>query len=56
MKMEQTQCSETSDFKYHTPENNTKDYTRQVFKKLSNTWLPGRNGCKIYVLNILDKP
>jgi hypothetical protein len=28
MKMEQTQCSETSVIKYHTPENNTKDYTQ----------------------------
>jgi hypothetical protein len=28
MKMEQTQCSETSDIKHLTPENNPKDYTR----------------------------
>jgi hypothetical protein len=28
--MEQTQCSETSAIKHHTPENNPKDYTRQV--------------------------
>jgi hypothetical protein len=26
--MEQTQCSETSDIKHHTPENNPKGYTR----------------------------
>jgi hypothetical protein len=30
MKMEQTQCSETSAIKHHTPENNPKDYTRQI--------------------------
>jgi hypothetical protein len=29
MKMEQTQCSETSAIKHHTPENNPKGYTRQ---------------------------
>jgi hypothetical protein len=28
MKMEQTQCSETSDIKHHTPGNNPKDYTQ----------------------------
>jgi hypothetical protein len=28
MKMEQTQCSETSSIKHHTPENNPKDYTQ----------------------------
>jgi hypothetical protein len=28
MKMEQTQCSETSAIKHHTPENNQKDYTQ----------------------------
>jgi hypothetical protein len=28
MKMEQTQCSETSAIKHHTPENNPKDYTQ----------------------------
>jgi hypothetical protein len=28
MKMEQTQFSETSAIKHHTPENNPKDYTR----------------------------
>jgi hypothetical protein len=35
MKMEQTQCSETSTIKKHTPENNPKDYTRYL-KKLRN--------------------
>jgi hypothetical protein len=29
MKMEQTQCSETSVIKHRTPENNPKDLTRQ---------------------------
>jgi hypothetical protein len=28
MKMEQTQCSETSAINHHTPENNPKGYTR----------------------------
>jgi hypothetical protein len=36
MKMEQTQCSETSTIKHHTPENNPKDYT-QYLKKLRNS-------------------
>jgi hypothetical protein len=30
MKMEQTQCSETSVIKHHTPENNPKGYTRHT--------------------------
>jgi hypothetical protein len=30
MKMEQTQCSETSAIKHHTPGNNPKDYTQQM--------------------------
>jgi hypothetical protein len=30
MKMEQTQCSETSAIKYHAPENNQKCYTRHT--------------------------
>jgi hypothetical protein len=30
MKMEQTQCSETSAIKHHTPENNPKGYTRHT--------------------------
>jgi hypothetical protein len=30
MKMEQTQCSETSAIKHHTPENNPKGYTRYI--------------------------
>jgi hypothetical protein len=30
MKMEQTQCSETSAIKHHTPENNPKGYIRQT--------------------------
>jgi hypothetical protein len=30
MKMEQTQCSETSDIKHHTPGNNAKDYTLHI--------------------------
>jgi hypothetical protein len=30
MKMEQTQCSETSAIKHHTPENNPKCYTRHT--------------------------
>jgi hypothetical protein len=30
MKMEQTQCSETSAIKHHTPENNPKDYTQHI--------------------------
>jgi hypothetical protein len=30
MKMEQTQSSETSDIKYHAPENNPKGYTRHT--------------------------
>jgi hypothetical protein len=30
MKVEQTQCSETSVIKHHTPENNTKGYTRHT--------------------------
>jgi hypothetical protein len=30
MKMEQTQCSETSVIKHHTPGNNPKDYTQYL--------------------------
>jgi hypothetical protein len=30
MKLEQTQCSETSAIKHHTPENNPKGYTRHT--------------------------
>jgi hypothetical protein len=30
MKMEQTQCSETSAIKHHTPENNPKGYTQHT--------------------------
>jgi hypothetical protein len=30
MKMEQTQCSETSAIKHHTPGNNPKDYTQHL--------------------------
>jgi hypothetical protein len=32
MKMEQTQCSETSVIKHHTPGNNPKDYTQLYVK------------------------
>jgi hypothetical protein len=31
MKMEQTQCSETSVIKHHTPGNNPKDYTQPFY-------------------------
>jgi hypothetical protein len=34
MKMEKTQCSETSAIKHHTPGNNPKDYTQQVTRVL----------------------
>jgi hypothetical protein len=30
MKLEQTQCSETSAIKHHTPGNNPKDYTQHL--------------------------
>jgi hypothetical protein len=33
MKMEQTQCSETSAIKHHTPENNPKVYTLHEYQK-----------------------
>jgi hypothetical protein len=36
--MEQTQCSEISAIKHHTPENNPKDYTHQ-FELLAETAL-----------------
>jgi hypothetical protein len=32
MKIEQTQCSETSAIKHHTPGNNPKYYTQYIFK------------------------
>jgi hypothetical protein len=35
--MEQTQCSETSAIKHHTPEDNQKGYTRQVSPFLQAT-------------------
>jgi hypothetical protein len=37
MKMEQTQCSETSVIKHHTPGNNPNDYTLQRVKYFANS-------------------
>jgi hypothetical protein len=43
MKMEQTQCSETSAIKHHTPGNNPKDYTQQIFRVLYSASIPPQN-------------
>jgi hypothetical protein len=38
MKMEQTQCSETSAIKHHTPGNNPKDCTQQKSRRILHVW------------------
>jgi hypothetical protein len=48
MKMEQTQCSETSAIKHHTPENNRKGYTR-LCNFCSYSFLSSAVNCKYYL-------
>jgi hypothetical protein len=54
MKMEQTQCSETSAIKHHTPENNPKDYTRHTAhgESLKSRTLIGYGGGKCPIVKV----
>jgi hypothetical protein len=53
MKMEQTQCSETSALKHHTPGNNPKDYTQHLEHSGS---LKSRSSDTLETLRILWNP
>jgi hypothetical protein len=59
MKMEQTQCSETSAIKHLTPENNPKDSTRKIYNTLLFYVVVFNYFCKIHlnvILPVLRSP